>query len=80
MLKGTLFEKTMHNVLMILPKFPRFWLHKVGCKKPFEYNAMSIFNVKLYKLFFFGTEETVDLDIMERATFDVKIQVLLKIV
>ena len=73
---------------MILPKFPRFWLLKVSCKKPFEYNsikfmvfsAMSIFNVKLYKLFFFGTEETVDLDIMERATFDVKIQVLLKIV
>ena len=36
------------------------------------FSAMSIFNVKLYNLFFFGTEETVDLDIMERATFDVK--------
>ena len=28
--------------------------------------------MKLYNLFFFGLEETVDLNTIERATFDVK--------
>ena len=36
------------------------------------FNAISVFNLKLYNLFFFGTEETVDLDTIGCATYDVK--------
>ena len=32
------------------------------------FSAISIFIVKMYNLFFFGTEETVDLDTIECAT------------
>ena len=37
-------------------------------------SAISIFDMKMYKLFFFGTQETLDLNNIVRATFDVNIK------
>ena len=35
-------------------------------------SAITVFNMKLYKLFFFWTNETVDVNTIECATFDVE--------
>ena len=37
-------------------------------------SAMSIFNMKLYNLFFFGTEEMLDLNNIEHTNLDVKMK------
>ena len=34
-------------------------------------SAISKFNIKLYNLCFFGTDETMDVNTIERATFEV---------
>ena len=41
--------------------------------------AISIFNMKMYNLFFFGTEERLDLNNIERTNFDVKMTQIFKV-